>query len=145
MMRTTNPIREELKFLQLLSMNLSASYAAFDEFMKSMNLTYVFYNGRPPAPDVLARWLVYIEEKAFPLNIATAETIEEYAHLYDVPPPCMADFMDYHTKWLANHRAWKADPRVRYSYYANRNFPRQLETWTVFRLRDLALMQAKAS
>jgi hypothetical protein len=128
---------QESQFVYRLAACLAASHEAFEGFCASLDQNYVSYESRAVPAEELPSWLNFVEEKVFPLNMATAKLIDEHRYFWEELPPGLADFMEYHTSWLARHTAWKAEPMQPYTFRADRSFPLRANTWTLQQLRDL--------
>jgi hypothetical protein len=129
--------REEVDFVCHLAASLCESHEAFVMFRVGQDRDSDSHHAQLPVADEPAKWQVFVEETVFPLNSETAKLIDEHRHLYEELPPELADFMDYHSSWLARHTAWKADPMQPYTFRADRSFPLSVNTWVLQQLRDL--------
>jgi hypothetical protein len=127
---------QESQFVYRLAACLAASHEAFEGFCASLDRGVSYESQAVPAEE-RSSWLNFVEEKVFPLNIVTARLIDEHRHLWEELPPELADFMEYHTSWLARHTAWKANPMQPYTFRADRSFPLSVNAWVLQQLRDL--------
>jgi hypothetical protein len=128
---------QKSQFVYRLAGSLAASHEAIEGFCASRNLNHAFYESHAVPAEELSSWLKFVEETVFPLNMVTAKLIDEYRHLWEELPSELADFMEYHTAWLARHTAWKADPMQPYTFRADRSFPLNVNAWVLQQLRDL--------